>query len=52
LLEAGNPVVGTYPEEQAGALWNYIRVEEDRSLGVHNSAYIKALLQAGIDALK
>ncbi len=52
LLKNGSPVVGTYPEAQAGALWNRISVEEDRSFGVHNPQYIKALLQTGIDALK
>jgi hypothetical protein len=52
LLKDGSPVVGTYPEVQAGALWNYISVVEDRSLGVHNPAYLKALLQEGIDALQ
>jgi hypothetical protein len=52
LLKDGNPVVGTYPEAQAGALWNYISVVEDRSNGVHNPQYIQAMLQEGIDALK
>jgi len=52
LDDAGHPVVGTYPEAQAGALWNYISVEEDRSMGVHNPAYLKAMLQAGIDAMQ
>jgi hypothetical protein len=51
LLEDGHPVVGTYPEEQAGALWNYIAVVEDGSLGVHDPDFIRAILQVGIDAL-
>jgi hypothetical protein len=51
LLKNGSPVVGTYPNAQAGALWNYISVMEDRSSGVHNAAYLKAMLQAGIDAM-
>jgi hypothetical protein len=52
LLHDGHPVVGEYSEEEAGALWNYRFVTPDGSLGVHNSAYTKALLQTAIDALK
>jgi hypothetical protein len=49
----GHPVVGVYPEAQAGALWNYILVfPEDESLGVHNMGYIKALLEASIAAFE
>jgi hypothetical protein len=48
-----HPVVGEYPEAEAGALWNYILIAiEDGSHGVHNPAYTKTLLQASIDALK
>ena len=50
LLHDGHPVLGTYPEAQAGALWNYIAVTEDGSLGVHNADYLEQLLQVGIDA--
>ena len=53
LYHDGHPVVGKYPEAEAGALWNYITiVVEDGSKGVHNPTYTKALLQAAIDALK
>ncbi len=53
LDEAGHPVVGKYPAAQAEALWNYIFIAiEDGSLGVHNNAYTKALLEAGIAALQ
>ncbi len=52
LLHDGHPVVGTATEAQAGALWNYRFVTPDGSLGVHNSAYTKALLRAAIIALK
>lgn len=45
-------VVGDYPEAQAAALWNYLFVEEDKSMGVHNSAYANALLDAALEALK
>ncbi len=39
----------TLTEEKAA--YNYLSVEEDRSLGVHNPAYIVALLKVSIDAL-
>jgi len=54
LLDAeGQIVAGTYPEAQAAALWNWLYVgREDKSLGVHNPPYAKALLQAGLDAMK
>ncbi len=43
---------GTYPEEVASAMWNYMFVVEDQSLGVHNPAYARALLQQALDALQ
>jgi hypothetical protein len=59
LLEAkgmyhdGHAVEGSYPEAEAAAMWNYIYViEEDGSLGVHNPAFAKALLEAALDALQ
>ena len=52
LLEDGHPVPGTYSEEQAGALWNYIAVVEDGSSGVHAPGFIRSILQVGIDTLK
>ncbi len=49
----GLAVVGKYPEAQAAALWNYITVvNEDASFGVHNAAYINALLDQALAALK
>jgi hypothetical protein len=45
-------VAGTFTAEQAGALWNYKTVMEDRSMGIHNPGYTKFLLQAALDALK
>ena len=45
----GHPIVSEASENQAIALWNWIYVmHEDKSLGVHNSNYTKALLQEGI----
>ena len=48
-LEEDHPVVGVYPAAQAQALWNYILIEvEDASHGVHNPAYVRALLEASL----
>lgn len=49
--ENGRWLTGTYPEDIANAMWNYKFVEEDQSMGVHNSVYTKALLQQALDAL-
>jgi len=52
LDEEGHPVVSAGPEAEVAAAWNYIYIAiEDKSLGVHNPAYTKALLQASLDAL-
>ena len=50
--ESGSGIAGTFTSEQAGALWNYKTVEEDRSNGIHNPGFAKFLLQTAIDALK
>ncbi len=42
-----NVVVST--ADSAGALYNFLFVEEDRSVGVHNTAYTVALLQSSIN---
>ena len=44
-------VTGLYPEEIANAMWNYKFVEEDQSMGVHNSDYTFALLDQVLGAL-
>ena len=52
LDDEGHPAVASVPEAQAAALWNWIYIaHEDKSLGVHNPAYTKALLEAGLAAL-
>ncbi len=51
LTASGSAVAGTYSANKAGALWNYrMLFIEDRSNGVHNPKYAKALLQNSIDA--
>jgi hypothetical protein len=50
--EAYEPVVGTYPMLYVQAFFNWIGLEEDRSLGAHNPKYVNALLANTIAALK
>jgi hypothetical protein len=53
LDEEGEPFVGPIPEAEAAALWNWIYIQnEDKSLGVHNADYTKALLEASLQALQ
>jgi hypothetical protein len=51
-VDGYHPVVGTYPMIQAQAYFNWVGIEEDRSLGAHNPKYIKALLLNTIAALE
>jgi hypothetical protein len=51
-VEGYHPVVGTYPMIQARAFFNWTGLDEDRSLGVHNPRYIKALLVNTLEALE
>ena len=52
LDDEGHPAVEMIPEDQAAALWNWIYIaHEDKSKGVHNPAYTRALLDAGLAAL-
>lgn len=49
----GHPTVTEAPENVALALYNWLYVaHEDKSLGVHNPAYTKALLEAALEAMK
>jgi len=43
---------GRYPTNVAGAALNFKFIEEDRSHGVHNYEYAKALLQNAIEAIQ
>ena len=48
----GHPTVTSAPEAQAIALYNWIYIaHEDKSLGVHNPAYTRAMLVAAEEAL-
>jgi hypothetical protein len=52
LDEEGHPAVTMVPETEAEALWNWIYIaHEDRSLGVHNPGYTRALLEASQEAM-
>ena len=45
------PIPGTYPANVAQALWNYRTLLEDKSHGIHNPEYAKALLTNSLEAL-
>lgn len=47
-----SPKPGTVPMVQAQAIFNYFGVKYDRSYGVHNPKYVKAILQNTIEALQ
>lgn len=50
LSGSGAPTSGTIADGHvAGALYNYVLCEEDRSEGVHNWNYMSSLLEASID---
>jgi len=50
--EGYHPVVGMHSMIEAQAFFNWVGIEEDRSLGVHNPEYIKALLENSIKGLE
>lgn len=53
LDEEGHPTVQAVPEEQAAALWNWIFIaHEDKSLGVHNPAYTRTLLELSLESMR
>ena len=50
VLSSGHPTSGTVADGNlAGAVYNYVFLEEDRSEGVHNFNYGRSLLEASID---
>jgi hypothetical protein len=49
----GGVIVGEYEEAKAAAMWNFVYIlEEDKSMGVHNPTYTRALLEASLAALQ
>jgi hypothetical protein len=52
ITATGSTVSGNYPISVVGATYNYKLIEEDRSMGIHNPAYIKALLKNSLESLQ
>jgi hypothetical protein len=50
--EAYEPIVGVHPMAGAQAFFNWVGLEEDRSLGAHNPKYVEALLENSIAAVE
>jgi hypothetical protein len=49
---SGTAITGTYTNKVAGAYWNFITLEEDRSMGIHNPKYVKKILENTIASLQ
>jgi len=49
---SGTAVTGTYTNKVAGAYWNFITLEEDRSMGIHNPKFTKKILENSIASLQ
>ena len=53
ITESGRTISGSVlPAKVAQATWNYKTLEEDKSNGIHNPIYAKALLKNSIEALQ
>ena len=50
-VDSYSPKAGTVPMVQAQAVFNYFGIKYDRSYGVHNPKYVKALLVNTLEAL-
>ena len=50
--DTGHPLSVTTSQDSAGAVWNYLITEEDRSVGVHNARYITDLLNSAIEFIQ
>ena len=46
-----NVIDSTWTLDQAGALYNYVQIEEDRSMGIHNPRFTVGLLYLSIGKL-
>jgi hypothetical protein len=51
-LQQNRSVPGEYPAEVVAAMWNYMFVVEDQSMGVHNPPFARALLEAAKESLQ
>ena len=49
--EEFEPADGKFNDIVAGAVWNYVLVLEDKSMGAHNPKYVEALLTNAKEAL-
>lgn len=49
---SGTAVKGKYTNKVAGAYWNFISVEYDLSLGVHNPKFVEKVLENSIASLQ
>jgi hypothetical protein len=48
---AGPPVNDVDGDQYRQALWNYLLIIDDGSLGIHNPVYARQCLQAAVDKL-
>ena len=48
----GLPKTTKTSADSAGAVWNYLVAEEDRSHGVHNPKYVMGLLKSSIQYIQ
>ena len=51
IIMDGHEVPGVYSVTEAQAAWNYLLVNEDQSMGIHNPAYARALVKNSIETL-
>jgi hypothetical protein len=49
---SGTAVKGDYTNKVAGAYWNFVSVEYDLSLGVHNPKFVEKILENSIASLQ
>jgi len=52
IIHDGHPQEGIFTITEAEAAWNYLFILEDKSGGIHNPAYAKALIKNSIEALQ
>ncbi|MDX1829083.1 MAG: hypothetical protein R3342_06000 [Lutibacter sp.] len=48
----GSPVQGTFDISASEAAWNYLYILEDKSNGIHNPTYSKAIIKNAIEVLQ